>query len=91
MGKFEPVMVQYTASAAVTVNNKAGVLYYAKVTGDTSGARIFINDGAVTKITLIVPANNGQVEFSPYTDQRPIFTTDIDLVVSGTATATALT
>lgn len=73
---------QLEASGAVTTNNKAGLLLYASVTGDTAGDKVDINDGATGKITLIIPANNGMAKYNPRKGNEANFSIDIDAVIT---------
>ena len=78
----EPLYKHLTASGAVTTNNKAGRLLYVHFTSDTAGDKLEIKDGATIKITLLVPAANGSDVFDPHNLARPLFTTDIDAVIT---------
>jgi len=83
----EPQYKHLTGTAAVTTDNKAGILYYAHAVSQTAGDKFEINDSSTTLITLRAPSANGAVEFEPPADQRPTFFTDIDFVFSGTGPA----
>lgn len=80
-GQWKERDIKYLAdSGAVTTNNKAGALDYVFLTSNTAGDSININDGATTKLTLIVPSANDFVEWKAPDNIDIIFSTDIDVV-----------
>ncbi len=81
-------VLERTTSGAVTTNNVPGFLYYVFVSGTTAGQTVVIKNGTTTVLTLIVPANNGSVEFKPPEGQELKFTTDIDTTIGTGITAT---
>ncbi len=79
------------ASGAITTDGKAGVLIYAFASGTKAGDKVEINDGATTEITMLIPADNGSVEFRPPEGVQMVFNTDIDVVITETSGAVTLT
>lgn len=79
---------ELTSTGAVTTDGVPGFLYYAIVSGTTAGQTVAIKDGATTKLTLIVPADKGNVVFEPPKGQEPKFTTDIDTTIGTGINAT---
>ena len=85
MAKIGEVQIkQLTSTGAVTTDNKAGVLLYAKISGDTAGDDVNILDGATGKIKLIVPADNDSDVYDPSIEEAvsAVFTTDIAATIT---------
>jgi len=79
------------ATGAVTTDGVAGILSYVFASGTKAGDKVEIKDGATTRITMLIPADNGSVKFEPPKDERPKFTTDIDCAITETTGAVTAT
>ena len=74
---------QLTTSGAITTNNKAGILDKIILSGTTAGDYCVVKNGTTEVLRLIVPANNGSVQYPQIPgDLDVIFNTDIDVTVS---------
>ena len=71
-----------TAASAITTDGVPGILLHVLFCGATAGDRLEILDGTTQRVNLLIPANNGSIEYNPPIGQEPRFTTDIDAGVT---------
>ena len=79
----EPLYKNLTASGAVTTNNKAGRLHKVSISCDTDNNKVDILDGATNVFSFYANSSNTPIEFELPNGLSPVFTTDIDCVISG--------